>query len=70
MDPVKLILRMRCILGNPVTYILKAGPAPIERSTGVWPPAYLGTFRSASAQTAPRQTFQNWHQHFRGTTAR
>lgn len=47
MDPVKLNLRMRYILGNPVTYILKAGTAPIER----------GTFRSASAQTAPRQTF-------------
>lgn len=66
MDPVKLNLRVRCILGKPVTYILKAGTAPIEISTGVWPPAYVGTFRSASAQTAPRQTFRTGINSFGG----
>lgn len=30
----------------------------------------VGMFRTVFAQTAPRQTFQNWHQHLWGTTAR
>lgn len=39
-DPVKVNLRRRSILGNLVICVLKAGAAQIDISTGVWPPAY------------------------------
>lgn len=53
-DAVQLNLRLRSLLGNPVSYVSRIGTAQIKISAGVWPPVYSWHIRSASAETTPR----------------
>lgn len=48
-DAVQLNLRLRSLLGNPVSYVSRIGTAQIKISAGVWPPVYSWHIRSASA---------------------